>query len=104
MSGVPRDLTVLTHSFPTRRSSDLPRELYKLTRGATVWRYTNWPVSVTVGGNVWTALDIERGELTEDVEFSLDPVSLFVATDDATNPFRTFLDVSMSEKIGRAHV
>jgi len=63
-----------------------------------VWRFTNWPISVTVDGNEWSAMDIEHGELTEDSEFNLDPISIAVSTDDTASMFRAFLDVHLSER------
>lgn len=82
----------------TEHEGSQPLFLYRFTRGATVWRFTNWPISVTVGSVEWDTMDIEQSELTEDSEFNLDPLSIVVSTDDTASLFRTFLDVNLSER------
>jgi hypothetical protein len=72
-----------------------PIYLYRLTRGSEVWRFTNWPVSITAGALVWQPQDIQHSEITQDTEFNLDGIKISVTTDDAAHPFRGLLDRSL---------
>lgn len=69
-----------------------PIFLYIIQQGATVWRFTNYPISLTIGGNLFNASALEHGTLSEDIEFSSDSFTLSLLTDDLTHPVCQFLD------------
>jgi hypothetical protein len=69
-----------------------PAWLYIIQQGATIWRFTTYPIDQVVGGQTYYAAAIEHGEITEDIDFTGDGFSLTVSTDDATHPLRQFLD------------
>lgn len=76
----------------TMHEGTKPCFLYVVTQGSVVWRATNFPISINVDSVDYGAQPIEHGDITEDIEFSSDPFMLDMATDDATNPIRNFLD------------
>jgi uncharacterized phage protein (TIGR02218 family) len=80
----------------TNSNVSRPVYLYRLRRGETTWWLTNWPETVNTG-NEWGAADIEHGEIGQDVEFSLDPINITIATDDEDHPLRALLDPNLSE-------
>lgn len=75
-----------------------PVYLYQITRGSAVWKATSWPLTLSVSGSDWQAMDINHGEISQDMEFKLDPIDLTIGTDDETNPFRDLLDPNLSEQ------
>lgn len=42
-----------------------PIELYTFTRGALVWRYTSTDQDISIGGNTYTSVIIDRDKLTQ---------------------------------------
>lgn len=72
--------------------------LYVIQRGATVWRFTNWPVPVVIGADTFNAQPIEHDAIEENIEFTNDPIALTVATDSATHPFMAMLDPANIEQ------
>lgn len=78
-------------------ATSAPLYLYRLTRGESLWYFTNWPQAVEAEALTWEPLDVDHGDFKQDSEFSLDPLRLSVATDDPESPFRTALDRNISE-------
>jgi hypothetical protein len=74
-----------------------PVYLYRFTRGALTWRYTNWPVNLTIDGEAWLAAEIEHDDSKADVEFTSDPMMLTLTTDDAGHPIRRLLASGLIE-------
>lgn len=72
-----------------------PIKLYKIVRGAITWRYTDWPVDLTIGSDTWLSADIEHGDIVSDIDFASDPVSLDVVTDDNAHPIRKMLSTRL---------
>lgn len=71
-----------------------PIFLYIIQQGSAVFRYTNYPISRTIGALTYEAQPLEHGDISEDVEFNSDPFDLTCATDNPAHPFRQLLDSS----------
>jgi uncharacterized phage protein (TIGR02218 family) len=81
----------------TEHTGSKPIFLYRITRGATAWLFTNYGAQVTAGDIEWVPADIEHGSIQQDMEFSSDPVSLTYCSDATDNPFFDLLSSSLIE-------
>jgi uncharacterized phage protein (TIGR02218 family) len=86
-----------TETEGTVNNGAQPAKLFLITRGASTWRFTDWPVDLSCDGHTWTAADIDLGEIKSSLDFVADGVSLTVTTDDPNHPFRYFVTGEGSE-------
>lgn len=61
-------MTTYDNNLALKEQKGLP-ELYKLTFGSTVERYTSWPVSVTFEGSVYQTVPIKRSGISLDNQY-----------------------------------
>lgn len=67
-----------------------PMFLYEFERSGFTWRMTNWPEQVVIDDEVWAPDNLIHGELHAGSDFLGEELSIEVATDIATHPFRFY--------------
>jgi hypothetical protein len=100
----------LPQEYETAHEGTTPFFLYEFTRGAKVWRMTNWPEPLVLDDVCWSPENIRHGAMRLGVDFISEELEISVATDLEGHPFREYLsraayeitDLSIWESNGEA--
>lgn len=80
----------LPMEYGTEVPGTRPMFLYEFIRSGVTWRMTNWPEQVVIDDEVWAPDNLIHGEIHSGSDFLAEELSLEVATDIASHPFRFY--------------
>jgi hypothetical protein len=92
VSRVNVQFTELPAEYTTEHEGSAPIYLYKFTKGLDNWRFGNWGMNVTAGGNTWERANVTHTNIRAGIDVLSDQIQIRFGTDQTypTNPLRYF--------------